>query len=320
MTVVAAAALLAAGAAEFGWAADAPSATAWMRGKVGAFCHFLPDASTFPRLGEFDVKGLVADLRRMKPDYFMITLGQNTGYYCAPNPVLEKIAGYSEHARCSARDIPGEIIAALKGSGIRFGLYLPNQPAVRDRQMEDNFGFSPKSDSRGGDADRLFTAKGSDNWAKAIGYWSRRYGKDVELWWFDGGYRWLGFSDEHAAKYKAAVRAGNAAALVSFNAGVGFSSCEKMSDFWAGEENDCLAVLPAAGGVNAAGVQWQVLSFLGSGWGRPDCRFADAPLKAWIAEATKRGGAVTLDVHIDCPGGRIPAAQVAQFARVRPGK
>ena len=48
------------------------------------------------------------------------------------------------------------------------------------------------------------------------------------------------------------------------------------------------------------------------------CRFADAPLKAWIAEATKRGGAVTLDVHIDCPGGRIPAAQVEQFARVRP--
>lgn len=40
----------------------------WMRGKVGVFCHFLPDAATFPRLGEFDVKGLVSDLKRMKID------------------------------------------------------------------------------------------------------------------------------------------------------------------------------------------------------------------------------------------------------------
>lgn len=89
MTLMAAAALLAAGAAEKrgallfedtfdGTAVDETKwgyETGWMKGKVGAFCHFLPDASTFPRLGEFDVKGLVADLRRMKPDYFMITLG-----------------------------------------------------------------------------------------------------------------------------------------------------------------------------------------------------------------------------------------------------
>lgn len=43
-------------------------AVGWMRGKVGVFCHFLPDAATFPRLGEFDVKGLVSDLKRMKID------------------------------------------------------------------------------------------------------------------------------------------------------------------------------------------------------------------------------------------------------------
>ena len=308
----------AASAADAGFA-DVQSAKAWMKGKVGVFCHFLPDATTYPRLNEFDVKGLVADLKRMKPDYFMITLGQNTGYYCAPNPVLEEIAGYAENARCSARDIPGEIIAALKGSGIRFGLYLPNQPANGDKQMEDNFGFSPQTNSAGGDPDRLFTATGSDNWAKAIEYWSKRYGDAVSLWWFDGGYSWLNFSDEHAAKYKAAVRAGNATALVSFNAGVGFASSESMSDFWAGEERNCLAALPTEGGVNAAGVQWQVLSYLGSGWGQSDCRFSDDQLKSWLAEATGCGGAVTLDVHIDCPGGRIPEAQVAQFARVRPG-
>ena len=307
----------AAPAADAGFA-DVQSAKAWMKGKVGVFCHFLPNATTFPRLDEFDVDGLVADLKRMKPDYFMITLGQNSGYYCAPNPVLEEIAGYAENARCSARDIPGEIIAALKGSGIRFGLYLPNQPANGDKQMEDNFGFSPQTNSAGGDPDRLFTATGSDNWAKAIEYWSKRYGDAVSLWWFDGGYSWLNFSDEHAAKYKAAVRAGNATALVSFNAGVGFASSENMSDFWAGEERNCLAALPTEGGVNAAGVQWQVLSYLGSGWGQSDCRFSDDQLKSWLAEATGRGGAVTLDVHIDCPGGRIPEAQVAQFARVRP--
>ena len=289
----------------------------WLPGKVGVFCHFLPNAETFARLDEFDVRGLVDDLKRMKPDYFVLTLGQNSGYYCAPNPVLEKIAGYAAGTRCSARDIPGEIIAGLRGTGIRFGLYLPNQPACHDDKMEDAFGFSSEKHAGGGDADRKFTSVGSDNWAKAIACWSERYGRDVALWWFDGGYSWLGFSDEHAAKYKRAVRRSSPAALVSFNAGVGFAATEKMSDYWAGEERDCLSKLPVEGGRNAAGKQWQVLTFLGSSWGRPDCRFQDGPLQEWLAEATRRGGAVTLDVHIDCPTGRIAPAQVEQFRRVR---
>lgn len=290
----------------------------WISGKIGVFCHFLPDKATYPLLDEFDVQGLFSDLRSIKPDYFMITLGQNYGYYCAPNSVLEEIAGYKPNERCSKRDIPGEIIAALKGTGIRFGLYLPSQPATQDSQMEENFGFPQDVDSRGGATDRKFTAKGSDNWAKAIEYWSRHYGKDVEIWWFDGGYSWLNFSDEHAAKYKNAVRAGNPGALVSFNAGIGYASTEKLSDFWAGEESDCLSKLPQDGGVNAVGVQWQVLTFMGSTWGDPCCRFQDVAWRKWLAEATRLGGAVTLDMHIDCPSGRITRAQLEQFARVRP--
>lgn len=289
-----------------------------LAGKVGVFCHFLPDAATFGRLDEFDVKGLVADLKRMRPDYFVLTLGQNSGYYCSPNATLERIAGYAPNARCSRRDIPREIIEGLRGSGIRFGLYLPNQPANQDAKMEDAFGFSSDVDAGGGAADRKFTSVGSDNWAKAIEEWSVRYGSDVALWWFDGGYQWLGFSDEHAAKYRRAVRKGNPAALVSFNPGVGFPATEKQSDYWAGEERECLTKLPVYGGVNAEGRPWQVLTFMGHEWGEPDCRFDDEQLRIWLAEATRRGGAVSLDVHIDCPGGRIPANQIEQFRRVRP--
>lgn len=295
------------------WAADNG-----LSGKVGVFCHFLPNADTFGRLDACDVKGLVSDLKRMHPDYFILTLGQNDGYYCAPNATLERMAGYTPHERCSQRDIPAEIIAGLKGTGIRFGLYLPNQPASCDAKAEDALGF--KIDERAGcdpAANRIFTDVGSDNWAMAIAEWSKRYGGDVAIWWFDGGYEGIGFSDVHAAKYKRAVRIGNSSALVAFNAGVDVEAIENQSDYWAGEERDCLSKLPKAGGLTEDGRQWHVLSFLGSDWGEPDCRFEDAPLRRWISEVKRRGGAVTLDVHISCPGGRIPENQIVQFAEVR---
>ena len=286
--------------------------TDWMRGKVGAFVHFLVDEDGFRRLGEFDVEGLVGQLKEMKADYFILTLGQNSGWYCAPNATYEKLAGYAPYSRCSRRDIPAEIIAALKGTGIRFGLYLPCQTPNRDQAAARKFGFPAEE---GNIRDYPFTDDGSANWAKVIEEWSRRYGRDVSIWWFDGGYSWCGFGDAHAAKYKAAVLAGNPDAAFAFNPGVRMERNEESGNYWAGEENEPFDVIPDSRW-KYPGVQWQVLTFMGRSWGDPECRFPDEAWRKWIKAATEKGGAVTIDMNISRPFGKIRPEQVAQFGRI----
>ena len=72
--------------------------------------------------------------------------------------------------------------------------------------------------------------------------WSRRYGKDVAGWWFDGSYRWIRFNDEIAELYTAAVKRGNPDAVVAFNEGVR-SPVRRWTlagDYLAGEINEPL--------------------------------------------------------------------------------
>lgn len=288
--------------------------SAWMCGKVGVFFHYLLNKDTFAAADDFDVKGLVANLKKMNVDYVIFTLGQNSGYYCAPNPVLEEIAGYRPNTRCSKRDIPGEIIEALKGSGIRFGLYLPCQPATEDDQMETAFGFTAGMNAGGGAADRIITAKGAANWGKAIEYWSHHYGDGVDLWWFDGGYDWLNFDDMAALKYKNCVRRGNPRAVVAFNAGIRRTSTEGQSDYWAGEETRPFEVVPDSRW-RQPGRQWHCLTFLGKIWGDSDCRFTTTAWGDWMQSCMAWKGAVTVDMHIDIPSGKLNQAQVDFFAQ-----
>ena len=115
--------------------------TDWMVGKVGAFMHYLPGLERRDVVKTFDVEGLKRQLVEMKVDFFIFALGQNANFYNSPNVAYEKIAGADAATRFSARDIPAEIIAALKGTGIRFGLYSPCQPSFNDEAAEERFGF-----------------------------------------------------------------------------------------------------------------------------------------------------------------------------------
>ena len=286
-------------------------ATAWMQGKVGAFTHYLMASNDFPRVGEFDVKGLVGQLKAMKASYYVLTLGQNTGYYCAPNATYERIAGYGLGERCARRDIPREIIEELRGTGIRFGLYLPGQPANRDGKAEAAFGFT----EMGKWNDRMFNRAGAENWAKVIREWSSRYGDGVSLWWFDGCYDHLDFNDEYARLYRDAVHVGNPDAVVAFNEGVRLKSAECQGDYWAGEENEPFDLWTESR-LRRSGQQWQVLTFLGSTWGKSDMRYPVEKWREWIKSVTSKGGAVTLDMNIAMPQGLIDAGQADAFARV----
>lgn len=290
-------------------------ATDWMAGGCGGFAHYLVGKDMFDRIGEFDVAALANQVVDMKLDWFCLTLGQNSGYMCSPNATYERICGYAPGSHCSTRDIPAELIAALKPYGIKVMLYLPCQAPNADRTAAAAFGF-PLGKPVAKPHDRAINAVAAKRWGEVIEEWSRRYGKEVAGWWFDGGYRWIRFNDEIAAIYAAAVKRGNPDAVVAFNEGVKspVRRWTMAGDYLAGEVNEPLKETCTGRWFDDR--QWQLLTFAGSFWGKCDCRYTDEQWISWLRPILRRGGAVTVDLAIDRPTGRLEPAQAAQLKRV----
>ena len=287
----------------------------WMIGKLGVFLHWWPTAENPDTDKDFDVEGLVCDLKEIKPDFFFFTLGQNSGYYNAPNAVYERYAGFDQGTRCGRnRDLPAEIIAALKGSGIRMGLYAPCQPSFDNPVTEAKFGNLARAE----DKNYYMTDKGIDRWADVIREWAKRYGEDVSLWWFDGGERYMGMTDAKAARLACAARAGNGHAVVSFNSGlltgatqiVNTASC----DYTSGEVTRGPSVACRSRSVD--GAQWFALTHLGSYWTRCDFNIPDRSVWWWLKDVVTTGGTVAFDMGRDVRTGRLDKTQKQRLARI----
>src|SRR5579871_1582329 len=67
--------------------------TDWLKeAHYGAFMHFLPgDAAGLGLVAKFDVEALAKQLADMGAKYFVLTLGQNSGYFNSPNAVYDRI-------------------------------------------------------------------------------------------------------------------------------------------------------------------------------------------------------------------------------------
>ncbi|MDX9867436.1 MAG: alpha-L-fucosidase [Kiritimatiellia bacterium] len=272
------------------YAAEKNPATDWMAGKIGAFMHFLPNEKNFDAVDAFHVRSLTRQLVAAKVDYFVFTLGQNSGYMNTPNDVYDAIAGYAPGERCAKRDLPKELAAALKPHGIRLMLYLPCQTPNRDLQAIRAFGL-PEAPVNG---DRKINEAFARQWARVIETWSMRYGRDVAGWWFDGGYQRIGFNDAIARHYAAAVKRGNPDAVVTFNPGVSLKRWTAAEDYTAGELTNPFSYTCKDRWLD--GSQWHVLTYLGKTWGSRDCRAPDEKWIEWIRGVIANGGAVTLDV------------------------
>lgn len=85
------------------------------------------------RVDAFDVELLAAQLREVGADYFCITIGQNSGHYCSPNPVYDQLVGISP-SKCSRRDLIADLAAALEPQGIDLWVYLPSGAPCADAQ------------------------------------------------------------------------------------------------------------------------------------------------------------------------------------------
>ena len=302
-------------------------ATDWMNeAGVGAFMHFLFFPQSMDLADRFDAVALADQLSEAGVKYFVLTLGQNTGAFCAPNPVYDSIARYKAGERTALRDVPMELGLKLREKGIRLMLYLPCQTPNLDIQALTNFGFE---DEKGpdreitveGDRDRFISEEGLANWAKVIAWWSEHYGDLVSGWWFDGGYEWCGFNDEKAQVYAHAVKDHNPGAIVTFNPGWGFKRWTCAEDYTAGEYPWPIEYPVQVTGRWVGGSQAQILTYLGDNWGVRNCRFSDDFIIPWVQSVVANGGAVTFDVGpnynpAEGPIGTLSREQAAQLKRI----
>src|SRR4051794_22750514 len=103
-------------------AQDAPATgrAAWMQeAHFGVMTHFLEDwiarRENMPGgrmsveewnklIDTFDVEALAGQLESVGAKYYIITIGQNSGFFLAPNPTYDRIVGV-QSSHCSRRDL-----------------------------------------------------------------------------------------------------------------------------------------------------------------------------------------------------------------------
>ncbi|MBL9138504.1 MAG: alpha-L-fucosidase [Verrucomicrobiales bacterium] len=290
--------------------------TDWFRDAgYGVFMHVLPaDEGQFAQLADFDVEYLAHQLAEAGAGYLFLTLGQNSGYFNAPNPAYDRVTGYRPGERCSSRDLPLALSRALEAKGIRLMLYLPCQVPNRDARAQKAFGL------REGPADQPIDLAFAQRWAEVIREWSDRYGGKVSGWWFDGGYQHIRFAEPIAAVYAAAAKHGNPGSIVTFNPGVSLVRHTEAEDYTAGELNEPFKYLPESRWVK--GSQWQALTFLGANWGGREPRFTTKEWADWTKAVLAKEGVVTFDVgpnwnRAEGPIGSISAAQLEVLKTIR---
>ncbi|MFN8090791.1 MAG: alpha-L-fucosidase [Vicinamibacteria bacterium] len=296
-------------------AQTAASRAEWLKdARLGVFMHVLPvGGEDLAKLERFDAEGLAAQIASTGARYLVVTLGQNSGYFNAPNAAYDRITGYRPGERCATRDLPRDLHRALQAKGLRLMLYLPCQAPNQDRRAQKAFGLAE------GPKDQPIDARFARQWAEVIAEWSTRYADAVSGWWFDGGYESVRFSEEIAGLYAEAARRGNPASIVTFNPGVSLKRHTRAEDYTAGELNEPFGFVPTSRFVD--GSQWHALTFVGSHWGARDTRFPAEQWREWFGKVVAGGGAVTLDVGPNWdekagPIGSIAAAQLAQLRAV----
>lgn len=315
------------------------SATDWLQqSKWGVFTHYLTSAATTAdewnrRVDSFDVAGLARQLDAVGARYYFITIGQNSGHFCAPNATYDELTGISP-GKCSRRDLIADLFEVLHPRDITLMVYLPSGAPAQDAQAVERLkwqwgfegGWPHWSTQRTGERHAEFQKK----WEAVIREWSLRWGDKIGGWWIDGCY----FPDEmyrhpeppNFASFAAALKAGYAQSIVAFNPGVltPVISMTGREDYTAGEIAEAFPVCPGRFVLphdvppeySGPGTQYHVLSYLGSQWGGGEPRFHDEFVTGYTRDVVSKGGVVTWDVPIG-ESGSIPSVFVEQMALLK---
>lgn len=311
----------------------------WMRkGRYGVMCHYLsdmPGGAESPehvqamtpghwqrQVDAFDVEALAGQVASTGAAWLIFTLGQCSGYFCSPNRTYDDVVD-RRPSRLSRRDLLADLAAALKRRGVRMIAYLPSHAPTFDRQAVEALRCTPRWDAshwqlKPGDylAERKVDERlgaFQRHWEDIVREWSLRWGDLVSGWWIDGCYypdRMYRHEDEpNLFSFAAALKAGNPAAVVTFNSGVKLESMGGPEDYTAGETMHLLPVGSFEGGYSPIksmvdGSQTHILTHLGRNWRAGDRpRFNDMLTIGYTRYVNDCGGAITWDVPIDAKGG-----------------
>jgi len=256
--------------------ADAAKAhkTDWLyKAKWGVMFHYKASyhKSSDPKewtktVDEFDVDGLVRQLKEYGAGYLLITARHGGDHPIAPNSVLEK----SKPGTGPKRDLIADLADALDKQGLHLMLYY----------------------STGMGIDKPKVAQHS---AAVIEEWSKRYGKKVKGWWLDNN-----VGDKDLQKLLAdACRAGNPDSLVAFSPPKMPKRNSPYEDYTAG--NTHAPGYARCNGRFVSGLQWHMLSYVGNNWGgwcKPGIRrgWSVGKITGFTRKFVSRGGVVTWDV------------------------
>ena len=308
----------------------------WLKqAKWGAFMHYMGDTvlkgdqqtleNWNQAVNTFDVTGLASQLASAGAGYFVLTLGQNSGFYCSPNQAYDKLTGITP-SKCARRDLVSDLAEALRAKRIRLMVYLPSGAPDRDpeamKALEWKAGEFPlwtyEHGKPKGQDDRLVAFQ--KKWETVIAEWSKRWGRQISGWWFDGCYypdaMYRHSEAPNFASFAAAARAGNPDSIVAFNPGVlnPIITVTPEEDYTAGEINDPGKVV--CGGPWVGKAQFHMLSFLGPAWCQKPPRFSAEQVVAFTRSITDKGGAVTWDLPPASANGHIPDDFLVQLKAI----
>jgi hypothetical protein len=320
----------------------------WMAaGSYGVMVHYLvtprgesraEKTADFNRIVDaFDLDGFLEQFAAAGADWLIFTIGQNTNYYCSPNPWLdERRPGHT-----SNRDLILELGTRLRALDKRLILYLPAEAFGLCPELREAFRFTSADPGEHLRCYQQFVAE-----------YSRKMRGLYDGWWFDGCYDHV--REQFAWDWNgwlAAARAGNPDAITAFNDAafcVGrIKPITPLEEYHAGEvhmlENGKIRtdfidpegdiVQTADGKIRIKGqeptlympdsrfvdgVQWQALVPVDSTFnpGIPDMHYDDDELFSFVKACKEVGGAVTLNAPLDIETGLINERTAAQLARL----
>lgn len=277
---------------------DRKSATDWFcKSKYGLFFHYL---FSIEEMKSFDPEKFASQVAQTGAGYVVLTLGQNSGFYCGPNDTYEQLTHNSKGSKCFLGDVPLQAANALKPYGIKLMLYLPSHPPSADNNASKALGLDQSICP-----DWNINDETVKNWSLVIKAWSEHYGKNISGWWFDGFYPFISMNSNHAKLYKEAVLSGNEDSIIALNQGLEptIYPANEYCDYTAGEFNE-YGAMPTERFVD--GAQWHIASFIGSDWLNGTVCVDKDFFADYINKVNAKGGVVSIGLAINSDGSMSP--------------
>ena len=284
----------------------------------GVFVHFLadnhiggsqnPSTAWNAAVNGFDAAKLAEQIAELGAGYAVLTLGQNSGYYCAPNTTYEELCA---PGMCSERDLIADFAAELRKFDKKLIVYFTSGAPDRCDLALERLGWKPGARN----------AEFQIRWENVIMEWSSGWGKEIAGWWIDGCY----FADQMYRRpeppnfhsFASALRAGNPNSALAFNPGVSYPpiDMDDTEDYTAGEMNEPWRIDVA--GDSIGGDLLHCLSYLGTTWGATPLRFTPEDVDAITAEVVENGGIFSWDTPINGDG-TIPDDSMELLIALKP--